>query len=532
MIAVSDSLALEENAAAIAADIRALYPALACQFMVHRRGQRQDAIHKTLGKLGAHPAADAAKELLHGRNSTGEQSAFLGVAIGYERSLFRRKGKAFCLAFVALNIDQYDSREEAQYALYGLTCQFLDMVSTLNSKTMEDGGEIIVPPKRVLAAQARTNMKADIFSVLMMQHNGTENAVQQLAKTRGMQPLLCQVSFQPEEYPFAISVDVTEFAAKKLKTLPAAGLIRSIHQLATDVTRTFERQNIESWVNFTKPAQTMAWAGNTPEQILGASIHSSPNPFIKSIGNLLAEVTGVQPAPKETVQTAYNPFVDIEINQIAHDRQVEDTFEMVMIHSMEADSSLPLMHVANNQNESITKGKMLGWCSHALQSAAKAYDNARVRGAPAMQAARLEFESAKHQTNWDSLNRLNEHIIEQRRLGYAVTLSEVATWCKSNMDLRPVMESINYTLADPAYARKLAMANEMPTPDPSMIPQAAPSYSGPSMAPSMGYAPAQPGGMGGMGGMGGGMMSGGVRTTTRPTQPPAKTETTTETNKE
>lgn len=526
MIGISDSLALEEAAAAIAADIRALYPALACQFMVHRRGQRQDAIQKTLNKLGAHPAADAAKELLQGRSSTGEQSGFLGVAIGYERSLFRRKGKAFCLAFVALNIDQYDSREQAQYALYSLTSQFLDMVGAINSKAIEEGGEIILQPKRVMLAQARVNMKADIFSALMMSTQGVENSVRELAQIRSMQSLVCQVSHQPEEYPFAISVDVTEFAAKKLKTLPANGLIRSVHQLATDVTRTFERQNIESWINFTKPAQTMAWGGSTPEQILGAAIHSSPNPFIKSIGNLLAEVTSLSPAPKEIMQTAYNPFVDGEINQIAHDRQVEDTFEMVMIHSMEADSSLPLIHVANNQNESIAKGKMLGWCSHALQSAAKAYDNARMRGAPAMQAARLEFESAKHQTNWESLNRLNEHIIEQRRLGYAVTLSEVANWCKSNMDLRPVMESINYTLADPAYTRKLAMANDMPTPDPSMIPQAQPTYSGPT-GPSMGYAPATPGMSSGMGG-GGGMMSGGVRTTTRPAQPPAKTETTEE----
>lgn len=528
MIAVSDSLALEEEAATIAADVRALYPALACQFMVHRRGQRQDSIQKTLNKLGSHPAADAAKELLHGRSSAGEQSAFLGVAIGYERSLFRRRGKAFCLAFVAINIDQYDTREQAQYALYSLTCQLLDMVGAINAKGMDEGGEIILQPKRVLLAQARANMKADIFSALMMQTQGVENSVRELAQIRSMQSLLCQVSYLPEEYPFPISVDVTEFAAKKIKTLPHNGLIRSIHQLATDVTRTFERQNIESWVNFSKPAQTMAWGGNTPEQILGAAIHSSPNPFIKSIGNLLAEVTSLQPTPKEIVQTVYNPFVDGEINQIAHERQVEDTFEMVMIHSMEADSSLPLIHVANNQNESIAKGKMLGWCSHALQSAAKAYDNARVRGAPAMQAARLEFESAKHQTNWDSLNRLNEHIIEQRRLGYAVTLSEVASWCKNNLDLRPVMESINYTLADPAYARKLAMANDMPAPDPGRAPQAAPSYSGPA-APSMGYAPAQPGMGAGMGsGMGGGMMGGAVRTATRPGQPPTQTETTEE----
>ena len=73
----------------------------------------------------------------------------------------------------------------------------------------------------------------------------------------------------------------------------------------------------------------MAWSGFSPDQILGAAIHSSPNPFIKSIGNLLAEITQIDPVSKEALQQGYNPYVDMEINQIAHDRHIEETFEMV-----------------------------------------------------------------------------------------------------------------------------------------------------------------------------------------------------------
>ena len=176
----------------------------------------------------------------------------------------------------------------------------------------------------------------------------------------------------------------------------------------------------------------------------------------------------IEPALKEALQPGYNPYVDMEINQISHDRQVEETFDMVMIHSMESDSALPLLRVANNQNETMAKGKVLGWCANALQWLPKAYESAVMRGIPADQAARLEFESAKHQTSWHTLNRLNDQILSHRRHGFAVTLGEIANWCKTSVDFRPVLESVNLTLADPAYTRKLAAAHDLPSPGPQM----------------------------------------------------------------
>lgn len=514
MIAVADSLAIEEAAAALGREIQSINPAVSCQFIVHRRGQRRDALQTVLSRLGSHPAAEATRELLKTRTATSEISAFIGIAAGYERGFLSRKGTMRCLGFIGLNVDQYDSREQALYALYSLTSQYLDMAGLVTAKTIEEHGDILILPKRSTLVMARSNMKADIFSVLMMQSQGTDHPARHLAQIRAMEALTCQLSHNPEVYPFAISLDVTEFAAKKAKSLPASRLSRSLHELSTEVIRTFDRQNLENWVNFTAPAQKMAWGGCSPEQILGAAIHTSPNPFIKSIGNLLSEITAIDPVAKEAIRNEYNPFVDGEINQISHERQVEDTFEMVMIHSMEADSSLPLSQVANNQNESITRGRVIGWCSHALQSAAKAYDNAMARGTPAMQAARLEFESAKHQTNWESLNRLNQYILEQKRHGYPVTLSDVAAWCKNHMDLRPVMESINYTLADPAYARKLEAAAEMPMPVAALAPQAsAPTYTPPAHVPQ--FSPGMAGGMGGMGGLSGGMVA-------LPQRPPVK----------
>lgn len=480
----------------LADDIRALYPSLGFYFLPHRRGQRADQVARTLEKIAGHPAYDAARDLLNIRTPT-EQSALLGIAIGHERGLFGMRGKAAYLGFISLNLDQYATKDETLYALYHLVSQFFDLMNTVNPATLKNSGEIILRPKRNEISLARSHMRADLFSALMMTTDGHKDAVRDLARIRGLQALTAQAYQRPEEYPYAISIDVAEYAVAQTEAMSGLTLLKSVHTLATGISRTFDRSNIESWRDFTAPAQTMAWIGNTPDLILGAAIHSCPNPFIKSIGNMVAEMTHINPAQKDAVQHTFNPYVDLEINRIAHERTVEETFEMVMIHSLEADSALPLIRVANNQNESMLKGRIMGWCAHALQASAKAFETARHRGVPADQAARLEFRSAKNQTDWNTISQINEHVVAQRRNGFAVTMSDLAAWCKQGSDFRPVMESLNLTLGDPDYARKLAMANDMPMPshDPALR-NPAPSFTM-SMQPA--YAPSFSlgGGMGG-----------------------------------
>lgn len=487
----------------LADDIRGIYPSLGFYFLPHHRGQRGEQIVRTLEKINGHPAYDAARDLLNARTQT-EQSALLGIAIGHERGLFGMKGKPAYLGFISLNLDQYSSKDETLYALYHLVGKFFDLMNAINPSTLRNGGEIILQPKRNEISLARSNLKADLFSALMMTTDGYKDAVNDLARLRGLQALTAQAYQRPEEYPYAISIDVAQYAIGQTSTMSGNTLMKSVHQLSTGIVRTFDKTNIETWRDFTSPAQTMAWVGNTPDQILGAAIHSCPNPFIKSIGNMVSEMTHISPAHKESIAQNFNPYVDLEINQIAHDRAVDETFEMVMIHSLEADSALPLIRVANNQNESMLKGRMMGWCAHALQASAKAYQNARQRGVPADQAARLEFESAKNQTEWSAVTRVNDHVVAQKRSGMAVTMSDLTNWCKNSVDFRPIMESLQYTLDDPSYARKLAMANEMPMPNMDLAPRIpTPSFAA-SMQPS--FAPSLT--LGGGGGMGGGMNSG------------------------
>ena len=405
------------------------------------------------------------------------------------------------MAFISVNINQYDNEEELLFNIHNMTAQFLETVHVYTQNPPDEQNSHILQPRRNNISVARMNMKTDAYSVLQMSHHGFPEALSSLAKKRSLNALTPQAN-HPEEYPFPIAMDLANYALKKFDAMDKKNSpVNAAYTLARQVSGSFEAENLETWINFVKAAQTMAWGGYRPPQILDAATEGSSNPFIKAMGHMLAEITGITPDPQENIIGGYNPFIQNELNVIEHQRSIEETFEMVLIHAMEADSHLPMIHVANNQNEGLLKGRFSGWCAHSLQSAAQAYKTANQRGMPRDQAARLEFQSAKQQTDWENLTELGGFVTDRHRNGEMVTLTEISKWCEDNPQYKSIMESINMTLADPAYNRKLEANVEMPSPGPQVSAnhaQAAPK--GPQFAPQPGMMPPTPGLGGGMGG--------------------------------
>lgn len=505
MISNEDTKQLHSLANTLIEDVGKIYPALTFRIIVHGRGSRQEEIHRSLNSLNGHPAQHYGRDLFARRHN--DKSAVAGITFEFERGFLGMKGKPHYLGFVTLNVDQYKTVDQAKYDLFNLVCQFFDMMGMIRPETLKSDRRILMPPKRATLDLARTNMRADIFSALMMNHYGQKNSIMELAGIRGMQALVTQAYQHPEDYPYPICIDVAGIAQEKLHHHTATNILKAAYQTSGSIARSFDEDNFSSWTHFAAPAQSMAWSGSSPEQILGAAIHTCPNPFIKSIGNIVAEATNVVPVSAEEIRGGLNPFIDIEINKINHERQIEENFEMAMMHAVEVDSNLPMLRVANNQNDGMTKGNVMGWCAHALQASAKAYQTALKRGAAADQAARLEFQSAQQLTDWSALNKLNQHVVSQRRDGYAVTMSDLAKWCKTNVDLRPVMESLQMTLDDPSFNQKLAAQYDMPSPNRVHAPQAAPAtrpapaMSGPqpvfAAAPQLNLGGGMTGGIGG-----------------------------------
>lgn len=488
-------------AQAIAAHIHEKFPQFTLHFVLFRRGELQDESEKILSNLKGHACESAANNLLRKPNMP-ENSTFLGIASGSDRKFFGFRSRPQFLGFVLLNTDFFKTVQDAQFELYHLTAQALDTYQLIQQKQLNiKDKDIILLPKRNQLALARSNLRSDIFSALMMQQKGAETAAHDLAVSRGRRSLSPQTHYRPEDYPFAISKDVMDYSIQNFIKEKREDNLFSLFNLSGKIATSFDKYNLKSWINFASPAQTMAWNGFTPEQILGMAVYTSPDPFVKATGNLICELTDIVPDKEASSQAVSNPYLDDSINKINHARLTEEIFELAIMHAVQSESHLPLITIANNQNEELLKGRVMGWCADALQSAARTFEVTLKKGLPPAPASRIEFQRLAANSNWDSLEGLNDYMVAQRRSGRAMTFSEISEWCSNRVELKPVLESIQMTMADPAYAQKLAAANELPVPGPRT-----PAPTSPAMQPSpaSGFAPNP--GMGGMMGGGGAVL--------------------------
>jgi hypothetical protein len=480
------------------------------KIVFYRRGDRNDQNARFVSALNDHPCQSSLQELCAAIQRSNEHSRFSGVAFSQSQTGFLGLKKQLRLcALIHINLDQYQNNRQALYDLFYMTAQAVDCLSlVLSEKISLQNRLFVLPPKRDNESLARTNLKADAFSALMMAHYGDKDAIDQLSTYRGRAALMPIPNRHPEFFPFPISKEVTEYALNAASSLPENDFL-TLYKLAQRVAKSFDHHNLIAWENFTKIAQTMAWRSYRADQILGAAIHTSPDPFIKSTGHLLSTITGISPLPEDELRIGFNPFVSLEINDIQHRQMMEDHFDMAIIHAEEAESAAPLMRLANGQNLGLLNGQFSGWCAGALHAAAKAYQGAKEKGHTSpYQASRLEFESQKSLINLSQISKICDDITEKARQGYAMTLQDLMKWCANNVEFTPLVQSLHITIQDPDYQQKYVLNNELPQPKPMPsysphTPHAKPSA--PHYAPQAHVAPA--GFAGGL--MGGGVMGGG-----------------------
>lgn len=483
-------------------DIESQHPDFKMNFIIFRRGQRQDEYERTLSKLKGHPCELSTRELFRSLYAAPEDTAFVGIAGGVEKGFLGFHNQKHLLGFVALNIDSYTSVEDCILDLYHFSAQAIDTYKLINKKDLSaTKPNIILEPKRNQMAVSRSNLKSDVFSSLSMYTGGQDDAIQYLAGNRARRSLTTQTFYRPEDYPFAISTDVMKYAIQS--QLDKGDKLSAVFELSGKIAASFDKYNLKSWNNFVVPAQAMAWNGCTPEQILGAAIHTSSDPLIKTTANLICEITNLKPDIGGASLNVGNPFIDKDANSRNHTKLTEESFELAILHAVETESHLPLLQTANNQNHELLKGRMLGWCADALQAAARTFEQAVIKGIPPASASRIEFQSlmSTSDANWENLDSLNSYMIAQRRSGHVITFSEITNWCGKRLEMKSVMESLRLTLNDPEYAAQLAYVNEVPTPKVAPLLSAEP-------APSNNYSPA-PTAMPSIGmssGMGSGMM--------------------------
>lgn len=497
------------------------YPGLTLKYILHHRGQRNDAVELERSFFDMHPAGITARNILKKSKST-QKSAFHSLAIETKRSFFGLKKTREAIAPITINIDDYGTNEAALADIYHYgvhAIEAFEMVMSPSQRGKVSDGPLV--PKRSPLSMAKVNMVADIFSVLILAHQGHDTMIKSLAAERGLDTLLAKSNSRPWLYPYTLAYETAQslwdnFSEKeKAEFDPVATPL----ELARAVRDSFEQESFTQWWSFCKPAQEMAWNGELPEHILCACLHTDDNPLVKAIGYLLQDCLDIVCPNATAIEGRFNAFMKEEERKDAHFTKIEETFEMVLAEGLMRESSRPFMEAANIQNARLPEGRVFGWCAAALQAAGNAFEKALKGGGDPSQYAKLEFQGTQKDMGYDTLQKISQEVIKRRQAGETLSLEDVKGFSASGKGGDMLGRSIEKTISDPSYQKTLDNAH---TPKPVPVaapqePQAAPRVA-PVVAPHA--APAA---------LPGGMTGGGPVTTT---QPPAQKQPEKEENEE
>ncbi len=480
--------------------VQDLHPNLQMIFISHEISRFHEVVATSEYELSQHPAGKVAQTILE-KNNNRDLSSFLGMAIHNEVKWLGLSSKDSILALFNLNIDEFDNPKDLRRAVYHLAWHAIDLLEVRQRPEYAakfKAGPMI--PKRSPMNLARLNLQADVFSAIMSGLQGEDDALDVLAKQRAMDSIAPVHERRAEDFPFVIAMEAAKYAYNELLELKPAKskYMTYAYQTAIEVGRTFDDISIRKWWGFSEPAQNMSWRTIDAKTILGCAVYTSDDPFVRSIGHLVSDITLIEPLSGGLLGNTFNAYQHNEQHHVLHRELVEKAFEEAIAHGVREESGQPLIAAANAQNENLAEGNILGWCANALQAAARAFDSAMLTGISPQQAARMEFEGSKDSTSWDKLKKIGETIVDQKRKGFAVTMGSVAEICNSNPAFAPVLSSIRVTMKDPDYIKKLEAANDLSIkgPAPSAAPSgpkiqtpAPPAYTGPTFsapAPGMG----------------------------------------------
>lgn len=472
---------------------------LGLSFIVHHEGQHLEAMTLAGQELLSHPGAEPALRLLKTANYH-ENSAFLGLCAWRESVLFGLASRQAIMALMTINSDEFQHLRDVRSQAWMMAWHALNLASLRHNpdyQSLFSDGIITgdMPPEQMALA----NLKADVFAAAMCAMNGDKGAISLLAQRRSLQSLERRAAFKPEHFPFAMTMEATNFAYNEMmmNPPPRKKQINAALQLAENVALAYDEHSIRQWMNFCKPAQDMAWRGDAKDIIIGAAVSTSQDTYIRATGFLVSEATGIKPASILTLENIYTPFAETKFNQRLHDTMMERAFQRAVNAGMANFNGSAFADVANEQNAKLSNGHILGWCAAALQAAGKAFESAIQRGSKAPdQEARREFDGTSEKTTWETLCDLGETIIDHYRSGYASTFSDLIEFCGDRPALAGISSSIAFTMKDPSYLKKLDIANDLhsgPTPDMQPVNPApkAPTYSN---APKMNIPGFGPGG--------------------------------------
>lgn len=441
------------------------FPDLQLCYIVHGTGQFVEAVALKEQDIITHPSSESAQIIIK-KFLSQEQTSFLGLSIARTSRFFGLFQRDSILGLININADHYNDIDEAKHDIAHLAWHAIDLMEVRKNpkyKGKLKTGPMI--PKRSPYNLSKANMKADIFASTLISQMDKENGVPELSKRRAMNALSASRQSPADEYPFVVAKEPSEFAVTDLLQVSTGkqGYLKAAQKTAAEIAQIVDESGIgiEQWWSFTNPAQDMAWRGYQPDVILGAAMNTSEDPYVRAIGYLIVEITGLKPKSTIELMNSYNAFSDSDYNAKVHRNMVEGVFEDLLETSMRQKNSEIMILTANQQNENMTSGNLIGWCASTLQASARAFEKALKMEQEPERAARIEFEGNVEHTKWETLETLSDKIVDRKRLGYVVTMGHIAELCEELEGVNEVFGSVQKTIQDPSYVQKLDNVREL-----------------------------------------------------------------------
>ncbi len=433
---------IEHTCNAVRLQVSEEFPDLAMYFIVYHQGDAEKALQHKRKELEKHPAGPLLLPAL--KKASPDQTICL-AAQEREKKFLKLLAHKKTLAVLFLLIDEsITDADRLRQRVLALAWHALNALEKPETKSVFDKNQILTVRYENEISTAWHNMLADTFSALVFEMQGKKGAIRALANRRSTAALDAQSNHAPEFYPYPVVMDAALLVyneTRKEGLLSKTRPLTQAFEMTGEIGITFDQSTVLQWWAFAKPAQEMAWLNKSKNDILGAAIHASEDPYARSIAYLVAETLTIDPSPLSAI-TFYNTFADPEINERNYRKASDEIFQVLLPKASLLNRSDPLRVEAAKQNKKLMEGHIMNWCAPALVAAADAFDSQPADDGKNTEAARKAFENTRRKMSGETLAKLGQMLITLRRTLHETGPEHAAAAMREDKYLRSFADTL------------------------------------------------------------------------------------------
>ena len=397
---------------------------LTALFIVHNSGERAKTITDKRNTIFAKPNGRKIYDFLGLSDiSRRDKSEFMGIIVHNNKFLNLFAKKHYTSVFF-INADEFGVSDNVKHQLYHMAWHALNIMEDIRlnhaQHKFKNSAELVRPEKDKLKL-AQNNLMADVFGAILMEAQGHDRYIKELASKRSSETLNPAENFIAELYAYPIAYEACQLIYDDLKSNldKKTGLLAQVMDLSIEVASTYGETALKQWIEFSKPTQEMVWLGYTPEQILGQAIYTSNDTHVRATAYMIAESMNIEPQTDyETIP--YNPFLDNMSNKRLHDRASDEFFQLIASQALDEKDSTIFIQAATDQNIRLMDGHVTGWCALAYLKSAEA-----MKEKPDITLDEFTELYFKYKTSidWEALNKLSKVVLFAKRAGLEINKS-------------------------------------------------------------------------------------------------------------